>query len=382
MQRTAVDIPDVPESRLISRIPVRNIWLLFLFASNLAEFHGQYAAEVEEAPDFPSLIARLLCYAVNRRLRRNLSRGYQQRDAAVTRVRGRIDVLTTFSQELLATGMIACRFEEFTFDTPRNRLVRAALDALSCRLDDTLLRHECVRLAGDLGRQGVGGTKPSRAALSADRVGRHDADDLLMVKLAKLVFDLVLPTEDVGDHAMSRVDKDEVLVRKLFEKAIGNFYKAELTHQGWSVHQGKLLAWQIAYLTPGAEALFPGMKSDITLENKVLGRRIVIDTKFTSVVTQSQHKEAVLKSGYIYQLYTYLRSQEKMNDPLSLSAEGMFLHPVVGHDLDERVEIQGHQIRFVTVDLSQPSTAILDRLRQLIVNQCGDSDERRASIPT
>jgi 5-methylcytosine-specific restriction enzyme subunit McrC len=204
-------------SRLIGRIPVRNIWLLFLYASNLARFHGQHASAVEESPDFPSLVARLLCYAVDRRLRRNLSRGYQRRQAVLTRVRGRIDILETFSGDLLSKGMIACRFEELTFDTPRNRLVRAALDALASRVDDTLLSHECARLAGDLGRQGVGGLKPSRAVLSADRMGRNDADDLLMVTLAKLVFDLLLPTEDQDRHAMTRVEKDAVLVRQLFE---------------------------------------------------------------------------------------------------------------------------------------------------------------------
>ncbi|UVK37552.1 5-methylcytosine-specific restriction endonuclease system specificity protein McrC [Mesorhizobium sp. AR10] len=345
---------------------MRNIWTLFLYASNLARFHGQYAAEVEEAPDFPSLIARILCYAVDRRMRRNLSRGYQSRKEALTRVRGRIDVLATFSQDLLGKGMVACRFEEFTYDTPRNRLVRAALDALSPRINDGQLRHNCSRLAGDLGRQGVGGIKPSRAALSADRLGRHDADDLLMVTLAKLVFDLVLPTEDAGGNAMSRVDKDEVLVRKLFEKAVGNFYKIELRHWGWTVQQGKALPWQIDFLTCQAEELFPGMVSDIILENRETAHRVVIDTKFTSVLAQSQYRDAVFKSGYIYQLYTYLRSQERADDPLSLTAEGMFLHPVVDGSLDESVRIQGHRIRFVTVDLAQPTSAVFDRLMELI----------------
>jgi 5-methylcytosine-specific restriction enzyme subunit McrC len=353
------------EGRLIGRIPVRNIWLLFLYASNLARFNGQHTAAVEEAPDFPSLVARLLCYAVDRRLRRNLSRGYQSRQEVLTRVRGRIDILETFSGDLLSKGMIACRFEEFTFDTPRNRLVRAALDALSSRVDDSLLSHECARLAGDLGREGVGGLKPSRSEMSANRLGRHDADDLLMVTLAKLVFNLVLPTEDEGGHAMTRVEKDVVLVRQLFEKAIGNFYAAELTAHGWEVLQGKRLAWQIEDATAGIATILPGMTSDIILDHSALGR-VVIDTKFTSVFGSSQHREAVLKSGYIYQLYTYLRSQERPSDARSLTAAGMFIHPSVDGNLDETVRIQGHDIRFATVDLMLPTAAIIARLRALV----------------
>jgi len=350
----------------IGRIPVRNIWLLFLYASGLAKFHGQYDAATEDAPDFPELIARLLCYAAEKRLRRNLSRGYWQREAVLTRVRGRIDILKTYSNDLLRRGAIACRFEEHTFDTPRNRLVRAALNELSGALEDKLVAHNCRRLAGDLGRMGVAGFKPSRAEVSADRIGRHDADDLMMVTLARLVFELVLPSEEAGGHALSRVEKDEVLVRSLFEKAIGNFYAAELSAgQGWTVVQGKRLNWQIEHASAGIEAILPGMITDIILENSVQDRRIIIDTKFTGIFTCSAYRENVLKSRYVYQLYAYLRSQARSEDPLSETAEGILLHPAIDTDVDETVRIQGHDMRFMTVNLAGPTSEILARLRSL-----------------
>ena len=228
-------IPD----RLIGRIPVRNLWLLLLYASDLARFFGQFDAAVEEAPDLPSLIAKLLAYAVEHRLRRNLSRGYQQEDAVLTRVRGRIDLVQTYSRELLQRGQVACRFEEHTINTPRNRLVRAALNTVSGRVQDAELAHRCRTLAGDLGRLGVGGVRPSRGEITADRIGRHDADDQLMVTLARIVFDIVLPTEDAGEHALTHIERDQVLVRLLFEKAVGNFFAAELdSASGWRVQRG------------------------------------------------------------------------------------------------------------------------------------------------
>ncbi len=368
-----------PEPRLKGRIPVRNIWLLFLYASNLARFHGQHNVAVEEAPDFPALIARLLCYAVDQRLRRNLSRGYQQKRADLSRVRGRIDILETYAEDLLGKGMVACRYEELTFDTPRNRLVRGALDVLVNRIDDRLLAHECGRLAGDLGRLGVSGLRLSRGALSADRIARHDAHDLLMVTLARLVFDLIIPTEDSGGYALTRVEKDVVLVRHLFEMAIGNFYTAELPAAGWKVHQGKRLNWQVEHASPGIAGILPGMTSDILLEDSAHNRRIIIDTKFTSVFGASPHRAAVLKSGYIYQLYAYLRSQERVDDPLSLLASGMFLHPTVEGNIDETVQIQGHEFRFVTVDLTIAATEIVERLRSIIPHTRKDDQAARGS---
>ena len=53
-------------------------------------------------------------------------------------------------------------------------------------------------------------------------------------------------------------------------------------------------------------------------------------------------------------------------DALSLTASGMFIHPTVETQLDETVRIQGHEIRFVTVDLAKPTGNIVQRLRDII----------------
>lgn len=77
----------------------------------------------------------------------------------------------------------------------------------------------------------------------------------------------------------------------------------------------------------------------------------MIDTKFTAIFTASSYREQILKSGYLYQLYAYLRSQERVGDPASLISEGMLLHPQIGGAVNEEMMIQGHRMRFRTVDL-------------------------------
>src|SRR3954462_6567348 len=69
----AAALADPAKPMTSGRIPVRNLWLLLLYASGLARFGGRFDAAVEDSPDLPDLIARLLCFAVERRLRRNLS---------------------------------------------------------------------------------------------------------------------------------------------------------------------------------------------------------------------------------------------------------------------------------------------------------------------
>lgn len=182
--------------RRIGRIPVRNLWLLMLYASDLTRVRGAFNALIDrDINDLPDLLANLLADSVERRLRRNLTRGYRRREMVLTRVRGRIDILSTEARLLLSRGEVFCRFDDLTVDTPRNRLIRAALELMVRFVRSHELSHRCRSLMTSLARAGVGGVRPSRADLAADQIGRNDSADLLMVALARLAFDLALPAE-------------------------------------------------------------------------------------------------------------------------------------------------------------------------------------------
>lgn len=354
--------------RRIGRIPLRNIWLLMLYASDIARFGGRFDALIEDdLEELPDLVARLLSREVERRIRRNLSRGYRHREAVLTRVRGRIDLLVTATRGLLDRGEVACRFDELTLNTTRNRFVRAALDRIAHITSEEVSRR-CRSLASDLGRAGVSGLAPSRADLARDRISRNDAEDRFMLALARLAFDLALPTEDAGTTAFTEPGRDEQWVRRLFEKAVGGFYAVELMPKGWGIQAGKVLQWPVTAASEGINDILPSMRTDITLDAPD-NRRIVIDTKFTAIVTKGWYREESLKSAYLYQLYAYLRSQEQPGDfdsPWN-RATGILLHPAIGNRFNEAVTIQGHEIRFVTVDLSGGPDTIRRELREIVL---------------
>mgnify|MGYP001135296681 CR=1 FL=1 len=350
----------------IGGIPVRNIWLLMLYASDLFRSSGIGKVGLEDSPDdLPDLIAEILAHVVETRLRRHLSSGYRSRDAVLNRVRGRIDVLATERNQLLARGLVACHFDELTIDTPRNRFVRAALESISRVVGRKEVAHRCRSLASGMKAMGVSGNPPTLAEMSADRFGRHDASDRFMVAAAKLALDLTLPTETAGTSALLLPDREVTWVRRLFERAIGGFYDVVLSPQGWHVKCGGTLSWQIEQKTSGIHKILPNMRTDVVLDHSSTGRRIVIDTKFTTIVTSGWYREETLRSGYVYQIYAYLRSQAGYGDLLANSASGLLLHPALGDMVDETVVIQGHSIRFATVDLTASSTEIRSQLLRL-----------------
>ena len=362
-----------PERGYVGRIPVRNLWLLMLYASDLFRSRGKGRAGREENPDdLPGLVAEILAHAVAERQRRHLSLGYRTRKAALNRVRGRIDLLATERHRLLSRGLVACRFDELTIDTPRNRFVRAALEAISRLVRGRDLAHRCRKLANDMKAMGVSGVPPAPRRMSAERFGRHDADDRSMVDAARLAFDLALPAEAAGTSVLPLPDREERWVRRLFERAVGGFYDVVLSPEGWRVATGRRLDWQIEWSTPGIDRILPNMQTDVVLDHPPSGRRIVVDTKFNSILRPGWHRAETLRSGYLYQIYAYLRSQAGLGDPIADRAEGLLLHPSVGESVDESAVIQGHRIRFATLDLTASTSEIRTRLREVCAPQpCG-----------
>ncbi|WP_068635489.1 5-methylcytosine-specific restriction endonuclease system specificity protein McrC [Thauera butanivorans] len=355
-----------PEAGHIGRIPVRNLWLLMLYASDLFRARGAGLVGLEDSPDdLPDLVAEILAHSVEKRQRRQLSQGYRRRDAVLNRVRGRIDILQTERHLLLSRGLVACEFDELTIDTPRNRFVRAALESVCRIVRRQDIAHRCRSLATGMKAMGVSGEAPGRAEMSVDRFGRDDADDRMMVAAAKLAMDMALPTETAGNQVLPLPEREVTWVRRLFEKAIGGFYDVVLSPLGWCVQCGGTLTWQIDRKTDGIDKILPTMRTDMVLEHKTSERRIVIDTKFTSIVTSGWYREETLRSGYVYQIYAYLRSQTGRGDALADSASGLLLHPSVGEEVDQTAVIQGHSIRFATVDLATSPSDIRARLLSL-----------------
>lgn len=353
----------------IGSIPVRNLWLLMLYASDLfRQLDASGNRSFEDNPDdLPDLVAEILSHEVERRIRRNLSYGYRYRHEVLGRVRGRIDLLQTEAHQLLQRCMVACRFDELTIDTPRNRYVRSALEVLSKFVRRKVLAHRCRSLVGSLRRQGVVGERPGREETSVERYGRYDAVDRKMVDAARLAFEMAIPTEKAGSRHLSLPDRDINWIRRLFEKGIAGFYDVVLSRKGWLVRPGTRIRWPTTDMSPRINEVLPAMRTDIVLDHVEENRRIVIDTKFNSVLSRGWYRTEGIRSGYMYQIYAYLRSQEKSGDPLSLNAEGMFLHPSVGGMFNEWVDIQGHRIRFTTVDLSADTRSIRSQLLDVVL---------------
>lgn len=348
-------------------IPVRNLWLLFLYASQLYEhLHDEERVLAETNPaGLVELAARILCEEADRALRRNLSVGYVERHEALTAVRDRIDHLGTARGAHLQRGRILCRFDHLTVDTDRNRYFAAALIQAGRRLGssriDPHIATRCLALASRFERSGVRLDRPKPDTPRREVYGHYDRHDRRTMAAAQLVVDALLPTHAAGQSHVNPLDYSHGSLRTLYEEAIRNFYRVNLPD--WQVG-----ARQLSWPSDGPlDTRFPTMKTDITLDRPDR-TRLIIDTKFTSALsTRTERHEPRLRSDHLYQLYAYLHTQAGRGDPSADHADGLLLYPATDHapEINVTATMHAHALRVATVDLTASPATIRDRLLNL-----------------
>ncbi|WP_020394342.1 5-methylcytosine restriction system specificity protein McrC [Thiolinea disciformis] len=346
----------------MNTIPIRNLWLLMLYAAELSPLLEQDDSSIENNPEIiPDLVTELFLHLLEQRLRRPLGLAYQAQSRIETRVRGRIDTLKTASQQLLLRGQVACHYQELTVDNPLNAYWLAALETASRLVSQAALRQRCQYEAQLLRRLGVSAEKPEETTIRALHFAVHQKTDQQLTEIAHLLFSFMIPNEETGKQSLVRPERDLSKIRYLYEKAVAGFYRTKLTPQGWKVSTQARLNWPISQKSAGITAILPQMQSDIMLEHRAQQQRWIIDTKFTQILKANQWRET-LSEKHIYQIYAYLKSQTGQPDPLADHANAMLLYPSYGKIRDEYIELQGHWIRFVTVDLMASAKEITEQL--------------------
>ena len=350
-------------------IPVRSMWFLLIYASELlAELRAPERDKIlagERDGELLDAIAEVLVGEVEQRLRRQLTLRYRTRHADLDRVRGRIDHLRTVTRRLSDQGRIACRFEELSVDSPRNRFIAHTLLYAAPAVMRVELAQRCRIAAFRMHRLGVGAVEPSRSELSRDRLAHHDAADRRMLDAAHLLRDMAIPFHTQGAVDLPALRQDAGKHRKLFEAAVRGFFRHTLSAKEWTVG-ARIFQWQ-----PGQASqpsYLPVMKTDVTLDNPSIKRRIVIETKFTDALIDRDGKTTIA-SGYLYQLYAYLASQAGVGDELADTAEGILLFAKTSQrdeEFTEETQIQGHRVRFMSVDLAATPAEIRARWQQCV----------------
>jgi 5-methylcytosine-specific restriction enzyme subunit McrC len=335
-------------------IPIENIYYLFCYAWDRFEEAQSIDVGGMQSPDLPNLLARVLLSGTRALLRRGLDRGYQLREDEIATVRGRIDLGGTIALQARNVRRLQCEFDELSHDLHHNRVLKASLKRLARgSMIDKSLSHDLQAIARRM--HDVADIWLEKTAFPRVQLHRNNAYYDLLLKVAELAFDCLLPNSNGTGFAFNDVIRDETKMAGVFEAFVRNFYRIEQNE--FSV-KPLTIAWDGVRIG-GATSRLPRMVVDIYLRSD--DRRIIIDTKYYANAQQSREGSESFHSGNLYQLFAYLKNAVGQDRSFA-KAEGMLLYPCVNVALDETFLIQGHSIKIATVDLAAPWMAIRAQL--------------------
>ena len=368
-------------TKVAGEIPVRNAWYLLLYAWDMARWRGRWPKAAEGSPKLLGLLARVLSAATRDLLKHQLGRAHMVHRATLRGIRGRVDFAGSLKRLTFEYAAAHCVFPELSVDTPKNRILRATLHRLAADRGlkhgepekEAELRHELRTLVRAM--EGVPLAPISLADFSRLQLGRNDSDYAVPIAICALVRRLEMPTEEMGDLALTALLRDEITFHLLFERFVRNFYR--LTLKDYVVGR-ETIDWHDEL----GCSLVPSMQTDITIvEGRPPYRRLIIDTKYsTTTLVVTPHGGAKFKSGNLYQLYAYLRTQEHESDA-HRCAQGMLLYPTTNQNVNEAMSVQGHRICIATVDLSKEWETIETRLLALVHSAYDGRHLSQATLP-
>ena len=310
-------------------------------------------------------VAELLCDEVKKQLKFGLNLGYETHREELPRLRGKIDHINTARAGSYMQGKIICVYEKLNHNTIENQIIRLSLHNEIEYVKEPQIKLNCKSLENHLGALGVDLFHGNFETM-VSRENRMRGKSSHLLALASLALRMDLISEESGNGKFLSPQKREAWIYKLFEKAIGGFYRHHLAETGWKVEMGRKYSWPLSESTMGLSRILPNMITDIELTNPVLRKKIIIDTKFTKIVKPGRYRDLTLRSGHIYQLYTYLRTGEELDSVRFDTTGGLLLYPAYGESFFEETLMQGHKCSFATVNLLADPLEIRNELLALL----------------
>ena len=347
-------------------IPIRNLWHMLLYAWNQPSMLNRIGmGEVESAPTLDALLALILMKFLQQRMRIGLGQGYVDMSKRTRAVRGRVRFTSSMLDQAIRNGEVDCDFQQYSVNEPRNQIIRSTLARLvqvgQFGADDKeaeTLRHRLRWLVRNL--QGVEMIELNVESIRRLMLEQNENDYRLMLSVCELIGTRQMPLEIEGPHPLPRVNRDMLILHRIYERFVASFYRMHL--KGWTVTAQKRLDWH----AQAATERLPSMIPDLILEHSGTGRVIILDTKFTAgSLVENQWGKPVYDSSHLYQLYAYLRSQEELSAEYR-TAQGVLLYPVVQRPLSEQVHLRDHLIRLESIDLAAQWEEVERQLLEVI----------------
>lgn len=333
---------------------------MLTYAFNVLNENGYKNISTEKFHNVMDLYAAILIKGVELQLKRGLGKEYITETDTVSVLRGKIDVNESIKKNVLIKNQLVCTYDEFTVNTPMNRIIKSTLNALIKSSISKSQKKEIRKLViyfDDVDLVDIHSINWSM------NYNRNNQTYRMLISICSLVIhNLLLTTSEGVSKHMDFIDEQRM--SRLYEKFILEYYRKEFP-------QIKVNASQIPWVTDDEFTLMlPTMQTDIFLsyEENVL----IIDAKYYKNTVQTYYDKQTLHSANLYQIFTYVKNEAIVKEA-KRTVSGMLLYAKVDEDLalDSVYQMSGNKISVKTLDLNCEFNQIAEQLNSIVFEHFG-----------
>jgi len=340
-------------------IPIQNIYYLLCYAWNKLEEQDQAAVSIDDQTSLLDLFAKVLNNATRILLKRGIDRSYVEQTTEISGIKGKLAISETLKRNILHQQRTVCVFDEFSPDILTNQILVSTLRKLiRVKPLDKGLKLESRQLLYMFPGIRPITIKPSH--FKQIRLNRNNRFYHFIIKVCEIIHQNILPGEEAGTYQFADFTRDERKMNQLFEHFVFNFYRLE--QNTYKVKRDNI-HWQFETEDDLSKSHLPRMQTDITLISN--DEKIIIDAKYYRETMSAYYGSEKIKSGNLYQLFSYLMNQES-DDPKTKRTKGILLYPTIEKEYDLKYAFRDHPIEIRTVNLNDDWRRIRKRLLEII----------------
>jgi 5-methylcytosine-specific restriction enzyme subunit McrC len=345
-------------------ILIQNVYYMLTYAFRVLRQENYERIQTESFDNVRDLLAAILSRGISTQLKRGLSRVYMEKREDMSILRGKVDMSGSIRLKLRKQRQLSCTYDELSENHLMNQVLKTtALILIRCREVRKELRDELKKQM--LFFSGVDTLEPGLIRWNTFRYHSNNATYKMLMNVCYLVLEGLLLTTDAGDRKLGQFLDDQYM-STLYEKFILCYYQQHYP-------QYKAAAKQITWDTEDKAIFLPSMQSDTMLQDG--DRRLVIDAKYYTRIMSQYHDKAIMRSGHLYQIYTYVHNEDKAGTGL---VDGMLLYAKTDESMMPGFDymVGGNRMSVKVLDLNTSFSGIRKQLDEIVRNWDNLSERR------
>ena len=261
----------------------------------------------EEFDKIQDLFAAILSKGVAQQLKQGLYREYITKNEDLSVVRGKLVMQGIARNRLQRKQKLTCEFDELSENNLFNQILKTTMHYL-IRDEGVRIERKAALKKGLVFFDKVELLEPFGIPWNRLHYQRNNRNYEMLINICYFVLDGMLQTTEKGLYMMPAFS-DEHMAR-LYERFILEYYCQHHTYL--SEVKAAQVKWDlVGDNTETSIRFLPVMQTDIFLRLKE--KILIIDAKYYGRTLQHQYDKYSLHSGNIYQIFTYVKNQDKDN---------------------------------------------------------------------